>query len=807
MCKNRFKGVGLIFILALFFLSFWVKEAFSEVKSDEKLQKIDPELLNAEGETSVIIEFSKKPHNYKQLIRSIGGRINRDYDSIEGVSVILNGEDIPKLANLEGLKKVHTDKKVKALLHDSAPLIYADKVWEQGFTGKDVKVCVIDTGVDYSHPALGSCSPFAINGKVESQVVESRHPYPANCDETKELCKWTITKPGYTSIAVHFVNISLDDGFDFIYIKDANGNIVQSFTGEHRDVWSVSVPGDTIKISLASDWYLSLYGFYIDKVINGSVTFGFENCNKIVAGYDFVNHDSDPMDDNGHGTHVTGIISSDDAYFRGIANGTKIMIAKVLDSYGQGSESDVISGIDWCVNNSAQIISMSLGGGEYPGTCDDDIVAQAVNNAVSRGVTVVVAAGNSGQYGLTTPACASGAIAVGAADKNNSVVGFSSKGPELDIVAPGHNINSTIPNNRWDTKSGTSMAAPHVSGVVALMLEANPLLSNLDIRKILNETSDPVNKCYEDSTEIPCTRNATGSGIINASRAVNMVSIDFSPPRYSEIKEPTDPSIYSPNKSYNFSIKWVDDKAVDKVMFEFAGTNYTDMTKIGDVYSRAFTDLPVGMYNYKWYANDTSDKWNSTDSLNFAIGKAPSSIKLLLNSYEGNVTVLSGTQVSITAQLIQGEGNIKLYENGVLIDEKPILKELRTYGEGVYNITSLYQETENYTSSFKIYFVTVKNDLTPPTITILSPGNRTYYQTSMPLNFTTNEPTTWIGYRLDGKQNITITGNTTLSGLSYGYHNLVVYAKDNSDNTGISQKVYFTIKKTGGGGCGNCLMM
>jgi subtilisin family serine protease len=526
MCKNRFKGVGLIFILALFFLSFWVKEGFSEVKSDEKLQKIDPELLNAEGETSVILEFSKKPENYKQFMRSIGGRINRDYDSIEGVSVILNGEDIPKLANLEGLKKVHTDKKVKALLHDSAPLIYADKVWEQGFTGKDVKVCVIDTGVDYSHTALGSCSPFAINGKVEPQVVESRHPYPAYCDETKELCKWTITKPGYTSIAVHFVNISLDDGFDFIYIKDANGNIVQSFTGEHRDVWSVSVPGDTIKISLASDWYLSLYGFYIDKVINGSVTFGFENCNKIVAGYDFVNHDNDPMDDNSHGTHVTGIISSDDAYSRGIANGTKIMMVKVLDSSGSGSYSDVISGIDWCINNSAQIISMSLGGKEYSGTCDDDIIAQAVNNAVSRGVTVVVAAGNSGQYGLTTPACASGAIAVGATDKNNSVVGFSSKGPELDIVAPGHNINSTIPNNWWGTKSGTSMAAPHVSGVVALMLEANPLLSNLDIRKILNETSDPVNKCYEDSTEIPCTRNATGSGIINASRAVNNARAD-----------------------------------------------------------------------------------------------------------------------------------------------------------------------------------------------------------------------------------------------------------------------------------------
>jgi subtilisin family serine protease len=237
------------------------------------------------------------------------------------------------------------------------------------------------------------------------------------------------------------------------------------------------------------------------------------------------------MDDNSHGTHVAGIIGSNDSYYKGMASGAKLLVAKVLNASGKGSDSDVIAGIDWCLNNSAQIISMSLGGDRYLGTCDEDPVAQAVNNAVNSGVAVVASAGNSGQYGLGTPACASGSIAVGATDKTNNVVGFSSKGSELDIVAPGYKIKSTIPGNWWSNKSGTSMSAPHVSGVIALMLEANPLLSVTNIKKILNETSDPVNKCYECTwsngecidyygVEIDCNKNVTGAGIVNASSAV-----------------------------------------------------------------------------------------------------------------------------------------------------------------------------------------------------------------------------------------------------------------------------------------------
>ncbi|MEM5778359.1 MAG: S8 family serine peptidase [Candidatus Aenigmatarchaeota archaeon] len=793
--------LALVILLSILLIKGSFGIISEEVKEDS-LTKIDSELLSAEGETSVIIEFSKKPKNYKSIINSLGGKIVRDYNIIEGIEVKIDGKNITKLTTLENLIKINKNKKVKNLLHESAPLISTDLVWNLNFTGKDVKVCVIDTGVDYKHPALGSCNPLFLNGTTETHVLESPHPYPPGTLTNPLSLTWNITKPGYSSIAVHFVNISIEvvgsgeTQIDFLHIKDANGNIVQSFIGEHRDIWSVSVPGDTIQINLISDWMAPIYyGFYIDKVINGSANFSFENCSKIIDGYDFVNNDNNPFDDNKHGTHVAGIISSNDEYSRGIANGTKILVAKVLDFDGTGFVSDVITGIEWCVNNSAQIISMSLGGSEYNDTCDDDPLAIAVNNAVNKGVAVVVSAGNSGQYGLTTPSCASGAIAVGAIDKEKNVVGFSSKGPELDLLAPGYKINSTIPKNKWLNMSGTSMAAPFVTGVVALMLEANPFLSVFDIKTILSETSDNVNKCYECEwsnnvctneygTEIECNKNVTGAGIVNAFKALS--SILSLTPMYYNVKNPSN-SIYFPNESYKISINWLGN--IDKVILEFNGINYTDVEKLGNTYSKTFNDLPAGTFYYKWYANDTNDNWNSTDLLSFKIDKANPEIILLLNNFNSNLTTVEGSVVNITSQVVVGEGIIELYENDLLIQSERNIQILKNYTRGLYNITAFYLETQNYTSFSKTYFINAEE---PLVITILNPQNITYTKNTIPLNFTLNKQANWVGYSLNDKNNVTITGNTTLT-LNNDVYNIRLYANDTFGNIISSDKVYFTV--------------
>lgn len=248
----------------------------------------------------------------------------------------------------------------------------------------------------------------------------------------------------------------------------------------------------------------------------------------LAAEYDFVNRDGDANDDHGHGTHVAGIVASQDPVYTGVSPWTGLMAAKVIDSSGSGYASDVILGIEWCVAEGADVISMSIGGGLFEDTCDYDPVADAVNWAHDQGVTVVASAGNSGYSGMTSPGCASGAIAVGAVDKEGIVPLWSSKGSELDIVAPGVDILSTYPGNRWAYSGGTSMAAPHVSGVAALLLGKNPTLTPEEVRAVIRENADEVEKCERvicylngdcNLTKMSgkhCDPSVKGNGIVNA---------------------------------------------------------------------------------------------------------------------------------------------------------------------------------------------------------------------------------------------------------------------------------------------------
>ncbi len=240
-------------------------------------------------------------------------------------------------------------------------------------------------------------------------------------------------------------------------------------------------------------------------------------------------------DDNGHGTHVSGIIASNGVvdYAKGVAPGTKIWAGKVLDSSGSGWASDIALAIEYVVdNNKADVISMSLGGGNFAGTdCDTDYLASKVNWAVDNGVAVVVASGND-RYYVSSPACASGAIAVGAVDKSGLMAWWSNFGPALDIVAPGVRIYSSVIDGyaSWD---GTSMSTPHISGVVALILDANPSLTVDEIKTALYETANPINPdsvCYGVVKQaglnywigvVDCSSNNYGAGIVDAFGAVN----------------------------------------------------------------------------------------------------------------------------------------------------------------------------------------------------------------------------------------------------------------------------------------------
>jgi len=247
-----------------------------------------------------------------------------------------------------------------------------------------------------------------------------------------------------------------------------------------------------------------------------------------LGGYDYVNNDPNPEDDHGHGTHVSGIITSNggnNANSKGVAPSAGIYMYKVCNANGECYEDDMVAAMEAAVGTDAKVMSISIGGGSFTGeNCDSDPLAAKVNWVVSQGLTVVVAAGNDGR-GVSSPGCASGAIGVGAVDSNNNVVYFSGRGKALDIVAPGVSIYSTLIGG-YGTMSGTSMATPHVAGVVTLLLDANSGLTTSEIKNALYDSADPVNRCYEcrfvwggycyGQGEVTCTPEITGAGVVDA---------------------------------------------------------------------------------------------------------------------------------------------------------------------------------------------------------------------------------------------------------------------------------------------------
>lgn len=268
---------------------------------------------------------------------------------------------------------------------------------------------------------------------------------------------------------------------------------------------------------------------------------------KVIGGYNFYYPNSNYfVDDNGHGTHVAGIIAGNGSV-KGVAPGANLISYKVLNWSGDGFSSSILSALDTVLEkkldldttNDMNVINMSLGvfcGGYYDENCGpDDILSKTVDKLSSFGITSVIAAGNSGQYGQYTigsPATARTAITVGAVDSTfGNIAPFSSKGPvtsgndlivKPDILAPGVNVCSAqlfgiyYPDEECRSGyiylSGTSMASPHIAGIVALIKQLHPDWTPSQIKAVITSNAD--NLGYD--------ANSQGSGFVNARKIFNL---------------------------------------------------------------------------------------------------------------------------------------------------------------------------------------------------------------------------------------------------------------------------------------------
>jgi subtilisin family serine protease len=239
---------------------------------------------------------------------------------------------------------------------------------------------------------------------------------------------------------------------------------------------------------------------YRHPSLGGGIGAGF----KVIAGYDFVDNDDDPMDEHGHGTHVAGIIAGGDDEVRGVAPNAKLIAYRVLNAFGSGQTSDILAAIEWTVDpnqdgdfsDHASVANMSLGGG---GDADSPL-SQSVDNATRLGVVFCLAAGNTpGERTIGSPGSSRLGITVGSSEESDTLAWYSSRGPSApgwdlkpEMVAPGSLIRSAKLGGGTLVASGTSMAAPHVAGAAALLLQLHPGWSPADVKAALVGSAHPI---------------------------------------------------------------------------------------------------------------------------------------------------------------------------------------------------------------------------------------------------------------------------------------------------------------------------
>ena len=341
------------------------------------------------------------------------------------------------------------------------------KAWELQTGSREIKVSVIDTGVDYNHQDLKD-NMFVNSGEVGE----------------------------YTDLVTGTIKNKENDSVD----NDGNG--------------------------------------YIDDV----------------RGWNFVMATNDPMDDHSHGTHVAGTIGAvgnNNLGTVGVNWHVTILPAKFLSAGGSGTLDAAVQAIEYSTRMGVHVMSNSWGGGGY-----SQALADVIEVASKKGILFIAAAGNDGADNDVSSHYPSSyefdnVISVAASDNRDQKASFSNFGKKnVDVLAPGVKIYSTILNQKYGVMSGTSMAAPHVSGAVALLLAHNPSLT-------IQEVKD---KLFKGSEELFMLRNKIGYGRINVYNALT----DFHPPRYS----PPDPSsytnvdyaastdhLYKPNVEYKYTIR------------------------------------------------------------------------------------------------------------------------------------------------------------------------------------------------------------------------------------------------------------
>lgn len=242
------------------------------------------------------------------------------------------------------------------------------------------------------------------------------------------------------------------------------------------------------KVEADKFWHISQGETVKVAVIDTGIAYDHPDLKENVAGgVNILEKQKPPYDDNGHGTHVAGIIGAvnNQSGIVGIAPRTNLYSVKTFNKDGTAKLSNIIKAIDWSIENEMDILNMSFGFNEPSPT-----FKEAIKRAYEAGVLMVAASGNRGTRGLIEyPAQFDETIGISSINENDKISDFSAIGPQVTLTAPGENIISTWLNKSFRELSGTSMAVAHVSGVAALIINKSPLISSTELAYILKQSA------------------------------------------------------------------------------------------------------------------------------------------------------------------------------------------------------------------------------------------------------------------------------------------------------------------------------
>jgi subtilisin family serine protease len=324
-----------------------------------------------------------------------------------------------------------------------------------------------------------------------------------------------------------FVSLVQNPAIEFVE-SDMQFEIAEASTSEYSESWALEEIG-------AEPVHSSNYtgkGIKIGFLDTGIDYNHPELAPNYKGGYDFVNSDNDPMDDNGHGTHVAGILAGarNGKGIVGAAPDAEIYAIKVSDARGKGSFSGLVKGINWSIENGMDIVTMSI-----TGKGGSKALAKAVDTAYNEHGLVLVAAVGNGSGDVLYPAAYEQVIGVGSVTRDNKLSSFSLTGSEVELVAPGSGIKSAAIGGEYRLSSGTSMATPLVTGALALLLESDEKAwedtgmvdgdgawTNDELRQVLRDTAKDLGAKGKD--------DSFGYGLLNLDFPVSRESVSVDSP-------------------------------------------------------------------------------------------------------------------------------------------------------------------------------------------------------------------------------------------------------------------------------------